>query len=115
MDRKISGLPMAALLMVVGLAGCGQGSQAVSEQEAAVSAEDLSFLNDNQAWRIERHSRLVQPDGWTSLVGLHWLTLKAHYIGSGATSGMANAAPVKNRRRGVRIREPVDRAMGPSF
>lgn len=103
MDRKISGLPMAALLMVVGLAGCGQGSQAVSEQGAAVSAEDLSFLNDNQAWRIERHSRLVQPDGWTSLVGLHWLTLKAHYIGSGATSGMRLA--VGPERMGLVQRE----------
>ncbi|MEP6906501.1 MAG: DUF1684 domain-containing protein, partial [Pseudoxanthomonas sp.] len=29
-----------------------------------------------------------QPDGWTSLVGLHWLELKAHYLGSSPGSGI---------------------------
>src|SRR5690606_36208543 len=27
-------------------------------------------------------------DGWTSLIGLHWIELKAHFIGSGATNGI---------------------------
>ena len=78
---------MAALAMAL-LGSCGGGDGGDGKEQAVVSAEDLSFLNDNQAWRIERHSRLVQPDGWTSLVGLHWLTLKAHYIGSSERSGM---------------------------
>ena len=81
---------LAALVaaLVVLLPGCGGSEEQADAVATAVSADDLGFLNDNQAWRIERHSALVQPDGWTSLVGLHWLTLKAHYIGSGATSGM---------------------------
>ena len=87
MDNNRMLAALMAVLVVV-LPGCG-GSQGQGDAAAtAVTADDLDFLNDNQAWRIERHSALVQPDGWTSLVGLHWLTLKAHYIGSGATSGM---------------------------
>ncbi len=36
-----------------------------------------------QAWRIERHDRLVQPDGWLSLVGLHFLHEGENTFGSG--------------------------------
>lgn len=78
---------MAVGLMAAMLAGCGKPASGEGEP-VVVSAEDLAFLNDNQAWRIARHSQLVQADGWTSLVGLHWITLKAHYVGSSATSGM---------------------------
>ncbi|KRG78872.1 hypothetical protein ABB30_02215 [Stenotrophomonas ginsengisoli] len=85
-NKKMLGVLLGACLAV--LAGCGGKDKPEGGEQASVSADDLAFLNDNQAWRIERHSHLVQPDGWTSLVGLHWLTLKAHYIGSGATSGL---------------------------
>lgn len=85
-NKKMLGVLLGACLAV--LAGCGGKDNPEGGEQASVSADDLAFLNDNQAWRIERHSHLVQPDGWTSLVGLHWLTLKAHYIGSGATSGL---------------------------
>lgn len=51
-------------------------------------ALDPAFLADNTIWRNERDQELRKPDGWTSLVGLHWLELKAHYLGSGAGSGM---------------------------
>ena len=78
-------ITMAVLALL--LAGCGQQPQ-VAAEGMRVAAEDVQFLSDNQAWRIERHSALVQADGWTSLVGLHWLTLKAHYIGSSPTSGL---------------------------
>ncbi|HYM85476.1 MAG TPA: DUF1684 domain-containing protein [Pseudoxanthomonas sp.] len=51
-------------------------------------APDPSFLADDAIWRQERKQDLLRPDGWTSLVGLHWLELKAHYLGSGAGSGI---------------------------
>ncbi|WP_331716770.1 DUF1684 domain-containing protein [Stenotrophomonas sp. MMGLT7] len=65
---------------------------------------DPAFAADNQAWRVQRYQELTRPDGWTSLVGLHWLSLKAHYIGSGADSGIRLAVgPAKmglvSRRR----------------
>lgn len=78
---------MAVVMLAAMLAGCGEPEQD-GTAAVRVAAEDVGFLNDNQAWRIERHSHLVQADGWTSLIGLHWLTLKTHYIGSSPTSGL---------------------------
>ena len=37
-----------------------------------------------EAWRAGRIARLTAPDGWLSLVGLHWLSEGANTIGSDA-------------------------------
>src|SRR5688572_8669691 len=37
------------------------------------SAAETSFESEIAAWRKDRESRLKAPDGWLSLVGLHWL------------------------------------------
>jgi len=34
-------------------------------------------------WRAERDARLRSPDGWLTLVGLHWLEPGEHRLGSG--------------------------------
>ena len=81
---------LGGLLVLGALAGCG-GQQEAPRAEAGAkpaAAVDPQFLADNQVWRDERLADLTKPDGWTSLVGLHWLELKAHYIGSGSTSGL---------------------------
>ncbi len=80
------------LLALAGLAGCGgdEAQHGQAQEKAAVA--DPQFLADNQVWRDERLADLRKPDGWTSLVGLHWLELKAHYVGSGSTSGIRLAA-----------------------
>lgn len=71
------------------LIACSRDDGSANGSETKVpSAADLTFLADNAIWRGERKQRLLQPDGWTSLVGLHWLELKAHYIGSGLGSGI---------------------------
>lgn len=90
MLHNYMGRTLAVLLLAMAVGGCGgNGADTASNaQVPPVSLADTQFLGDNQAWRIDRHSALVQADGWTSLVGLHWLTLKAHYIGSGSTSGL---------------------------
>lgn len=67
------------------LVGCGGGA---ADQGEARAVADPAFLADNAVWREERKQELLQADGWTSLVGLHWLELKAHYIGSGPGSGI---------------------------
>ena len=68
------------------LAGCGGGEK---QSEADTTPHfDAAFLMNNDLWREERKNELLAADGWTSLVGLHWLELKAHYIGSGSTSGI---------------------------
>jgi uncharacterized protein len=55
---------------------------------AATETFDMALIADNEAWRRQRHDDLQKPDGWTSLVGLHWIELKAHYLGSSPGSGI---------------------------
>lgn len=73
----------ASLLLV---AACDRDEGVGSAQSKP--AADLNFLADEAVWRSDRKQELLKPDGWTSLVGLHWLELKAHYVGSGAGSGI---------------------------
>jgi len=73
---------MSALAVLTGCSG--------SEDAAAgrAVAFDPAFERETETWRQQRHDELVQPHGWASLVGLHWLDLKAHYIGSSPGSGV---------------------------
>lgn len=71
------------LLVVLALAACSP-----APAPAPVQAEDTAFAAQQQQWRVQRYQDLVRPDGWTALVGLHWLQNKSHFIGSGATSGI---------------------------
>jgi hypothetical protein len=43
---------------------------------------DPQYMSDLKLWRDQRTNALTAPDGWSTLVGLHWLKLKAHYAGS---------------------------------
>lgn len=46
------------------------------------------------AWHARRIESLQKPDGWLSLVGLHWVTPGAHRLGSAADSGIVlNTGP----------------------
>ncbi|MET0582395.1 MAG: DUF1684 domain-containing protein [Pseudoxanthomonas sp.] len=81
--RKFSKYALYAALLL--LAACSRDAGADKKAEVAV---DPNFLADNAIWRNEREQDLLKPDGWTSLVGLHWLELKAHYLGSGTGSGI---------------------------
>ncbi|HEY4582603.1 MAG TPA: DUF1684 domain-containing protein [Lysobacter sp.] len=68
------------------VAGCkGDGPATPTPTPAAPPA---AFVQAQQAWRVQRVQELTAPDGWTSLVGLHWLGRGAHYAGSGAGNGI---------------------------
>jgi uncharacterized protein (DUF1684 family) len=83
---RVAGVVMTVML----LAACSADDRA---GEAAVApVVDAAFVADTDAWRQQRWNELVQADGWASLVGLHPIELKAHYIGSGPGSGMRLAA-----------------------
>lgn len=86
--RPMQAVVVAALLLVA-LAGCGDKG---GQKAAAPSVEQQQYAAGEQLWRTQRREALVTPDGWTTLVGLHWLTLKSHYIGSGERSGIRLAA-----------------------
>ena len=83
MMTRWSGL--GVLLAAVLLGACGKSEAPPTAQEPRF---DAAFLMDNDIWREQRREALLAADGWASLVGLHWLELKAHYVGSGSTSGI---------------------------
>lgn len=76
----------AGLSLLILAAACSQEQRGAATSTGP--AADLDFLADDAVWRSERKQALLATDGWTSLVGLHWLQLKAHYIGSSADSGI---------------------------
>lgn len=78
------GRTLGTVMLVLGLAACGDKDVA----PAAPAAVAPAFAAEQQQWRQQRYTELHAADGWTSLVGLHWLEYKAHYIGSGPGSGI---------------------------
>ncbi|MGV8959341.1 MAG: DUF1684 domain-containing protein [Stenotrophomonas sp.] len=83
MANRTAGIGL--LLMATMLGGCGGDQQTAAP---AAPMADAGFALQNDGWREQRLAELQAPEGWTSLVGLHWLEWKAHYIGSGSTSGI---------------------------
>lgn len=82
-------LPLMALSLL--LAGCGGSSdQAAADEAAAAKAAreaKLAYEREVRDWRHERQERLLRPDGFLSLVGLHWLKPGATYVGSAQDNG----------------------------
>ena len=84
-----AGMPVTRALglsILMLLAACGEKSS--TSDKPALSADEAQYLSDENLWRIQRQEKLTQPDGWASLIGLHWLTLKSHYVGSSTRSGI---------------------------
>lgn len=74
------------LVAVVVLAGCGEDAPPTDRADVPRTSPALTTVEAE--WRSERRELLLAEDGWTSLVGLHWLELRAHYVGSEPTSGI---------------------------
>ena len=79
---------LSATLPVVLLAGCGNDVPTDAAKDDPMSATAIAFNSDQQAWRDQRAARLLEPDGWASLTGLHWISPGAHYVGSDADNGI---------------------------
>ncbi|MEN1971995.1 DUF1684 domain-containing protein [Luteimonas sp. MJ204] len=91
MTRHLSPAAFAAcILFAAALAGCGSDAPpAGGDHQATGVARTSPALTAAEAeWRSERREGLLAEDGWTSLVGLHRLELRAHYVGNSATSGI---------------------------
>ena len=88
--------PMNVLLIaavLLALAACqreaGKPAAQISAEGAPSAGSAASmFAQAEQAWRDQRRERLLAPDGWTSLVGLHWIDPGSHYLGSAADNGI---------------------------
>ena len=56
---------------------------------SAFAATPANYEAELQQWRSERVERLKQPQGWLSLVGLHWLEPGKHAAGSAESNDLA--------------------------
>lgn len=79
---------LALCMAVASLAGCQRNSDNNNRTSQMGSAAASAFTQSEQAWRDKRRNELLKPDGWTSLIGLHWLDPGAHYVGSDPGNGI---------------------------
>lgn len=63
-------------------------ADAASAAQAPAVPADPAFAQAQQAWRDQRRENLLKPDGWTSLIGLHWIEPGPHYFGSAGDNGI---------------------------
>jgi len=66
--------------------GCQRAAQPPAP--AGNAAAHSVFDAQQRAWRAERLSELTKPEGWASLVGLHWLDPGTHRVGSDTDNGI---------------------------
>lgn len=57
------------------------GSNAASTN---ASVQDAALVKEIEDYRTRRVESLTQPDGWTTLIGMHWLEPGRHSVGSAA-------------------------------
>jgi uncharacterized protein len=55
---------------------------------AATQTEVADFESKHAAWVKEREAELTQPDGWTSLIGLHWIDGGQQTVGSASDNSI---------------------------
>ena len=80
---------LVSLVVVVAVAGCRRNASQTDSRSSADKLEsDSTFANDQHVWRMQRSERLLKPDGWASLIGLHWIESGPHYVGSNSDNGI---------------------------
>ncbi len=77
-----------AVMAALALAGCKRTTGPTAAERAAKANAEATFVTEQQAWRAQRLANLTKPDGWTSLIGLHWLDAGTHRVGSGRDNGL---------------------------
>ncbi|UNK50236.1 DUF1684 domain-containing protein [Lysobacter sp. S4-A87] len=77
------------LVAVVAAAGaCSKPAEDSVDKTAQDQARQVAFSRDLEQWRSQRVANLTRPDGWTSVVGLHWIDPGPHYFGASAGNGI---------------------------
>ena len=80
---------LPGLALSAALVGCG-GGEGETGADAAARAEQSArnaYEREIRAWRDERVERLMRPDGFLSLVGLHWVGPGSTFVGSAKDNG----------------------------
>lgn len=83
----LRGLVTQILLLglLCGLTACNRPPP---ESPATPDPAVLRFAKEQQEWRDQRREALLRADGWTALIGLHWLESRGHYVGSAPDNGI---------------------------
>lgn len=83
---KGSALPKFCLtvLLVLMLGNGFSASSVMADEQVIVTIQTEIHQQAIEAWRASRHERLLQADGWLTLVGLEWLGDGVNRIGSAA-------------------------------
>ena len=69
----------------------------VAPAPAAALAADTGYPHEVEAWRAKREADLRAPEGWLSVVGLHWLREGTSTIGSAKGSDILLPPPAPAR------------------
>lgn len=77
-----------ALAMALLITGCNRNPGPSAAERAAQAKARAEFSAAQHAWRAQRVAELRKPDGWTSLIGLHWLDPGTHRVGSSGDNGI---------------------------
>lgn len=88
------GVVGGALVALLLLAGCGGES---AEPEASREAAEQTYRQEVESWHAERVESLKQPDGWLTLVGLHWIKQGTSSLGSDPMSDVVLPAEAPGR------------------
>ncbi|OGT55667.1 MAG: hypothetical protein A3E01_17035 [Gammaproteobacteria bacterium RIFCSPHIGHO2_12_FULL_63_22] len=77
---------MTMILAGTMLAACGE-APVDPAIDAAAKAQKTAYEKEIADWRAGRLQRLTKPDGWLSLVGMHWLEVGKTRVGNAADNG----------------------------
>ncbi|MEO6173018.1 MAG: DUF1684 domain-containing protein [Arenimonas sp.] len=80
-------------ILSIGLNACSnEPSPEEVQANAALQAAKLAYEKEIKLARTERLERLQKPDGWLSLVGMHWIEVGTTRVGHGDDNGTKIAA-----------------------
>ena len=87
--RTMSGVGLA-LACVMAIAGCGRAAPVQANPDEAARQQEVlkQYAREQFMWRGRRIIELSRVDGWTSLVGMHWLDPGTHRVGSDVDNGI---------------------------
>ncbi len=76
----------AISLVILGLSACGKGDEKTAVNPALIAARN-AYTQEIMDTRAARLAKLQRPDGWLSLVGMHWVEVGTTRIGSAQDNG----------------------------
>lgn len=90
MFKQLTILLFSAFIVIA--SGCRRDSTpptpTTPKPSAAAAKAEALFANGQTVWRKQRLDDLLKPDGWSSLIGLHWIEPGQHYVGSNDDNGI---------------------------